>query len=128
MALTPEQKAFRQRWAEALQSGKYTQTAGALHNEKGFCCLGVACDLLGVKWEPGCAGEMFYEGPVVTTDGQRTANAAVPDIAESELMGLTPSDVHNLTVLNDDKMWDFAQIAEAVLKEDIEAWVSEKVC
>lgn len=40
------------KWVEALRSGKYQQTTGALHRvreseglPKGYCCLGVACDL-----------------------------------------------------------------------------------
>ncbi len=36
-------------WLEALTSGEYKQTKGALHRKKGkkegFCCLGVLCDL-----------------------------------------------------------------------------------
>lgn len=31
----------------ALRSGKYTQTKGRLRDDKGYCCLGVACDVLG---------------------------------------------------------------------------------
>ena len=33
------------KWVEALRSGKYTQTTKCLQNQKGYCCLGVACDL-----------------------------------------------------------------------------------
>lgn len=33
------------KWTKALRSGKYKQTQGALHNKKGYCCLGVACEL-----------------------------------------------------------------------------------
>lgn len=40
--LNPEVKA---QWVAALRSGEYTQAAGALRNSKGFCCLGVLCDL-----------------------------------------------------------------------------------
>lgn len=35
-----------QKWVDALRSGKYRQTKGALHrteNGDEFCCLGVAC-------------------------------------------------------------------------------------
>jgi hypothetical protein len=32
-------------WVEALRSGEYTQTHGALRKGDSFCCLGVACDL-----------------------------------------------------------------------------------
>ncbi len=42
--LTFEQK--KQKWIEALRSGKYQQTTGMLHEiGAGFCCLGVACEV-----------------------------------------------------------------------------------
>jgi hypothetical protein len=33
------------KWLEALRSGQYKQTKYSLKNEKGFCCLGVLCDI-----------------------------------------------------------------------------------
>ena len=44
-ALGPRQEA----WLKALESGDYKQTEGQLHNPKtnSFCCLGVACKLMG---------------------------------------------------------------------------------
>lgn len=33
------------KWANALRSGKYKQTKHTLQDVKGYCCLGVACDL-----------------------------------------------------------------------------------
>lgn len=38
-------QAIKERWVNALDSGKYKQVRGALHNDKGYCCLGVLCDL-----------------------------------------------------------------------------------
>lgn len=40
----PNEK-YIQKWCEALRSGEYAQTTGQLQNEKGYCCLGVACKL-----------------------------------------------------------------------------------
>lgn len=44
----------QQKWLSALRSGEYQQTKGGLHDENGFCCLGVLCDLYGkennVEW------------------------------------------------------------------------------
>lgn len=34
-----------QKWVNALRSGDYKQTAGALNLADGYCCLGVACDV-----------------------------------------------------------------------------------
>lgn len=33
-------------WLAALRSGKYKQVFGALADADGFCCLGVACEVL----------------------------------------------------------------------------------
>jgi hypothetical protein len=46
---------IKQKWLNALRSGEYQQTQNRLHDENGFCCLGVLCDLYGkennVEWE-----------------------------------------------------------------------------
>lgn len=49
MPLTNEQKTAREAWLAALESGEYVQTRGMLADETGYCCLGVACDVLGVR-------------------------------------------------------------------------------
>lgn len=33
------------KWVKALKSGKFKRTTGTLRDEKGFCCLGVACEI-----------------------------------------------------------------------------------
>lgn len=33
------------KWVAALRSGEYSQTKRRLHDENGFCCLGVLCDV-----------------------------------------------------------------------------------
>jgi hypothetical protein len=37
-------------WIKALRSGEYAQTRNALKDDKGYCCLGVLCDLTGGEW------------------------------------------------------------------------------
>lgn len=34
-----------QKWIDALRSGKYEQAVGMLQNDRGYCCLGVACEI-----------------------------------------------------------------------------------
>lgn len=43
-----QHKAIRQfrKWIKALRSDNYKQTRLTLQDKKGFCCLGVACDIL----------------------------------------------------------------------------------
>lgn len=38
-----EQRAME--WADALESGEYPQAQGGLRSKRGFCCLGVACNM-----------------------------------------------------------------------------------
>lgn len=46
--MEPELKA---KWIEALRSGKYQQTQHRLKDDKGFCCLGVLCDVQGADFK-----------------------------------------------------------------------------
>lgn len=45
---------IKEKWMNALRSGEYSQTRGALRTTEGFCCLGVLCDLYsketGTEW------------------------------------------------------------------------------
>jgi len=44
----------RTAWIEALTSGEYKQTSSRLHRiGGGYCCLGVACEVLGVEGVEG---------------------------------------------------------------------------
>lgn len=51
-------------WVAALLSDEYKQTQGELRNNKGYCCLGVLCDLhskaTGLKWETNSYGDFVY--------------------------------------------------------------------
>ena len=35
----------KNKWVEALRSGKYKQGRGKLNSENGYCCLGVLCEV-----------------------------------------------------------------------------------
>lgn len=64
--MNPEIKA---RWVTALRSGEYQQTKNNLRDAKGFCCLGVLCDLYAKEhridgWDTHTLGE--------TADGEPT--------------------------------------------------------
>ena len=52
-------------WVAALRSGKYPQTRGALRDDRGYCCLGVACDLYGLAtqtpWQQDTGG-FYFDG------------------------------------------------------------------
>lgn len=41
-------KEIRQKWIDALRSGDFKQTSGALRDRNKYCCLGVLCELEGI--------------------------------------------------------------------------------
>lgn len=45
MKLTKKDRKEIKTWTKALRSGKYKQTTKKLQDNKGYCCLGVACEL-----------------------------------------------------------------------------------
>lgn len=44
--ITPITTEIKQKWVEALRSGKYTQSRSRLRSDSGYCCLGVLCDVI----------------------------------------------------------------------------------
>jgi len=42
-------KKFKEKWIAALRSGSYEQGKSYLFDGEGYCCLGVACALVGVQ-------------------------------------------------------------------------------
>ena len=69
----------RNDWIKALRSGKYQQTRHALRNEKGYCCLGVLCDIF---------SEELHLDPVT-----RYINDTCFDVAYSESATVLPISV-----------------------------------
>jgi hypothetical protein len=61
------------RWADALRSGKYPQSTGSLRNARGWCCLGVLCDVAIDEGLPVVVSESnddcFADGPLAFFDG-----------------------------------------------------------
>lgn len=82
------------RWIEALESGKYAQGYGQLVRETPdglvHCCLGVACEVLGLRREGGmymCEDNSTMKDKLVLELQQR--------------LGLQPKDQNDLVWLND---------------------------
>lgn len=50
--------------AAALRSGEFQQASGMLRTEKGYCCLGVACELYAretdVQWDRDYDGDWLF--------------------------------------------------------------------
>lgn len=46
--ITQEQKT---NWLDGLRSGKYIQGRGSLERDEKYCCLGVLCKTIGIKFQ-----------------------------------------------------------------------------
>ncbi len=87
----------RAKWVDALRSGKYKQTRSALRYGDAYCCLGVACDVLGDgKWD---ATPMVDWWEFWFSDGQRKAGDLPPSMLDR--LGLSTDDQRVLMDLND---------------------------
>lgn len=85
---------LQERWLFALESGEYNQTKGFLQDEKGNCCLGVACRVMGYpvhidRKEEDCIRNIhihpnFYRG----SDGLHWLTMEVMPSPAWELLGL----------------------------------------
>ena len=94
-------------WIDALRSGKYKQTYGRLHDEKGFCCLGVACDLFIPRAYQQIRDGRFLDGYTPKV-GQKYAPTWLKKISKDFRRKTNKS----LVVLNDGKELTFSEIAD----------------
>lgn len=134
MDLRPE---VREKWVSALRSGEYPQTTGRLHDEDGYCCLGVLCEVaikegVSIAKGPRYDGRVFYDDKEdlpphsvaewATTGGDPDPTWAL-DVEWASLPGETPeygvhqSDWVELTELNDSAHLTFEQIAYLIEKD-----------
>lgn len=79
------------KWEKALRSGEYAMTRGVLARKQGvnimdtgYCCLGVACEILGLEsWINEGSHEWSYQGPVI--DGDRGFPYEYQDVENTAL-------------------------------------------
>jgi len=130
----------RANWIAALRSGNYLQARQALRRllstepEKvGYCCLGVAEDLRGCRWNTETSSGNVVYSPVDAENGVATSFTTTLLTPNGEAwLGLQDADpqlpifeaenwtIQFLSVLNDSGLdedgtpWTFTQIADAV--------------
>lgn len=97
----------RIQWQRALLSGQYHQGQHFLRSARGFCCLGVLCDLAshdqpGIRWRPDAPNP-----PTQVLDW-----AGVPDQHRVDFMEF-------FCHLNDTLEWSFEKIAGVLMSDDI---------
>ena len=118
-------------WIEALESGAYEQTTGALRETNsdggtGFCCLGVLCNLH-AQTHPKIAAmqdhpaeylgsDDFAPKEVMKWSGLKTNNAKFMEFNPSKEYDADDNCVKSLVDLNDEDNYDFKQIAAVIRK------------
>lgn len=119
--VTPKMNAeIKQKWLDALRSGKYSQAQERLHTEEGFCCLGVLCEVYikehgldrSLMWEPGTGideDELFIFGSSTYLPTEVTNWAKVPRTGQIR----TPEKMIDLADLNDGGT-TFQEIADLI--------------
>ena len=123
MTLTEEQE----KWLAALESGEYEQAKGCLVHHDGidrFCCLGVACTILGVQRK----GVEFLD-----PESNIGYNLTLPPTTTHQL-GLYDDDgafcdgqeFESLASMNDSGRFNFKQIAAFIRANPEMVFVSEE--
>lgn len=93
------------KWIAALDSGKYKQGKNNLHNECGYCCLGVGCEVLIPEKLLSINADGFIDGGIV--EHQPAAPKWFKEI-DDDFRDITET---RLTILNDDRGFTFPEIA-----------------
>ena len=97
------------RWIKALRSGRYSQVAGVLHNEEGYCCLGVLCRVDGRRFLPVSGGFQIFDKVI------RVWRESMPPTDLLEKAQLSKPKAEKLADMND-KGKTFSQIADWIEK------------
>ena len=105
---------FQEAWLTALESGDYPQGRSRLKTTKGYCCLGVACEISNKgKWRDNENGVYSY----ITMDSSNTysiSNTGYLPTAVIDILDLTPPGERNCTALNDTDKITFVKIAAKI--------------
>ena len=107
--MTQEQ---RDKWVEALRSGKYEQGNKFLRLGDRYCCLGVLCDLDGAGWTPQLAYFAAKAGPVYSA-GPSVHGSEIHTLSEEreERLEIEHGIVGQVIYMNDSGK-TFAEIAD----------------
>lgn len=107
---------YKQKWIDALRSGKYKQGRAALRNiqEDTYCCLGVLCEIAGAKWTPVISHLEGSRYARATLDGY-CSSTATPGLKILEAANLSFEDQDTLIQLNDGPQGkSFEEIAQYI--------------
>jgi len=108
-------KEFATKWVAALRSNKYEQGNYKLKCENQYCCLGVACDIVGFAQD---FGDAQYIGGLNVTYGFKEELTPILDLIPVQLQGGQENGlVDKLTSMNDSGQSFF----------DIADWIEDNV-
>jgi hypothetical protein len=93
--LVPEVKTLKQKWVDALRSGKYEQAYCVVRMHDKFCALGVLADV--------------YDPEGWHLDDHRLN---VHSAYNKAGFGLSQNDINSIVTVNDGHKWSFDQIAD----------------
>ncbi len=116
---------LRDKWLKALRSGEYEQTIEVLHDNTGYCCLGVLCDISGLgEWDTDV---YLIDNDILSTDlgdkardfgldGTLAANLVSLNDGELEdnIPGMTKEEFDRIREQHDARGLDFNQIADYI--------------
>lgn len=106
----------QERWLQALESGGYPQQRnGNLHDNEGFCCLGVGCVALGLPSRPlsDIVDEEPWKGVVAYGTARRTAFPP-EELVDALHLRIGFPGTNRLMTMNDSEGYSFAEIAAEV--------------
>lgn len=104
---------IKEKWVEALRSGKYKQCQTRLRIDNSFCCLGVLCDISGMgKWK----ARPDVEAGLESYDVEGDEYLSLPPVDMMNEFGLDSDNLSDLTKMNDMNGDDFNTIADWIEK------------
>ncbi len=111
MALKPEVK---QKWVEALRSGRYKQGRRKLRVGDEYCCLGVLCDIAGTEldatWIP-CPVFTGQDPPSYIFGATALTQL---DAEQAHSIGIRQAEQKQLIFMNDTQNSSFSEIADYI--------------
>jgi hypothetical protein len=106
----PLEPAFKAEWLRRLRSGEYPQIQGQLRTGKGYCCLGIACDVI----DP-TAWTHDNDSCFTATSFRHHFMTGNPDKEVRDKVHLSEQDSDRLAGMND-RGSTFAEIADYIEK------------
>ncbi len=108
-------KEVKDKWIEALESGKYKQGQENLRKGDKYCCLGVLCDIIDTSKWYSYDFEGLYE--YTYNNVEASYGTTLPYNLRIKLE-ITPEQQSELIQLNDAEDYDFPAIADWI-KENL---------